>query len=85
MCNAVKAQLAKSITDSADCSEYRRQVLNVLDGGALLHRVKWGKMSYQQIAEQYVSYVREKYGQSCVVFDGYEQGLYKISRASETC
>ena len=32
------------------------------------------KMSYQQIAQQYVSYVRGKYGQSCVVFDGYEQG-----------
>ncbi len=72
MRKAVKAQLAKSLTDSVDCSEHRRQILNVLDGGALLHRVKWGKkMSYQQIAQQYVSYVRGKYGQRCVVFDGY--------------
>ncbi len=75
MRKAVKAQLAKSLTDSVDCSEHRRQILNVLDGGALLHRVKWGiKMSYQQIEQQYVSYVRGKYEQSCVVFDGYEQG-----------
>ena len=43
MRKAVQAQLAKCITDSVDYSEYRRQVLNVLDGGALLHRVKWGK------------------------------------------
>ena len=31
-------------------------------------------MSYQEVAKQYVSYVRGKYGESCVVFDGYEQG-----------
>ena len=30
-------------------------------------------MSYQEVAKQYVSYVRGKYGESCVVFDGYEQ------------
>ncbi len=85
MRKAVKAQLAKSLTDSVDCSEHRRQILNVLDGGALLHRVKWGKkMSYQQIAQQYV------YGQSCVVFYGYEQGPSKKDhehqrRAKKVC
>ena len=48
--------------------------MHVLDGEALLHRVKWGKkMSYQEVAKQYVSYVRGKCGESCVVFDGYEQ------------
>ena len=73
MHKSVEAQLAKSLTDSVDSSE---QVMHVLDGGALLHRVKWGKkMPYQQVAKQYVSYVRGKYGESCVVFDGYEQGL----------
>ena len=75
MRKSVKAQLAKSLTDSVDSSELRRQMMHVLDGGALLHRVKWGKkMSYQEVAKQYVSYVRGKYGESCVVFDGYEQG-----------
>ena len=76
MRKAVKAQLTKSLTDSLDSSaEHRRQAINVLDGGALLHRVKWAKKkSYQEIAKQYVSYVRGKYGESCVVFDGYEQG-----------
>ena len=75
MRKAVKAQLTKSLTSSVDSSEYRRQATHVLDGGALLHRVKWGKKkSYQEIAEQDVSYVRGKYGESCIVFDGYEQG-----------
>jgi len=31
-------------------------------------------MSYQEVAKQYVFYVQGKYGESCVVFDGYEQG-----------
>ena len=58
MRKSVKAQLAKSLTDSVDSSEHRRQVMHVLDGGALLHRVKWGKkLSYQEVAKQYVSYV----------------------------
>ena len=47
MRKAVKAQLAKSLTDSTDSSELRRRLKHVLDGGALLHRVKRGKkMSY---------------------------------------
>ena len=47
MRKSVKARLAKSLIDSVDSSEHRRQVMHVLDGGALLHRVKWGKkMSY---------------------------------------
>ena len=54
MCKATKAQLAKSLTDSVNVSERRRQAKHVLDGGALLHKVKWGKMTYQDIAKQYV-------------------------------
>ena len=44
----------------------------VLDGGALLHHVRWLKnATYSHIIEQYVSYVERHYG-SCVslVFDG---------------
>ena len=37
-----------------------------------MHRVK--KKSYEEVAKQYVSYVRGKYGEGCVIFDGYEQG-----------
>ena len=70
-----KSIKAKSLTSSVDSSEHRRQVMHVLDGGALLHRVKWGnKMTYQEVSKQYASYVRGKYGESCIVFDGYEQG-----------
>ena len=49
----------------------------VIDGGALLHKVKWDKKAaYKGILLQYVQYVHAKYGQrTCIVFDGYESGL----------
>jgi len=63
MCKSVKAQLAKSLTDSMDSSEHRRQVMHALDGlGSPIAQGKWGKkMSYQEVAKQYVSYVQGKY------------------------
>ena len=39
----VKAQLAKALTLSVQPSERSMQAMHVLDGGALLHRVKMGK------------------------------------------
>ena len=48
-------------------------ILYVLDGGALFHRLPWeiGK-TYRETVETYICYVRKHYGQSVViVFDGY--------------
>ena len=45
----------------------------VLDGGALLHKVKWVKgESYKQTFHRYCDHVINKYGISTVVFDGYD-------------
>ena len=47
----------------------------VLDGGSLLHRMKWSKnATYKELAMQYVHYVQLKYGNAFVVFDGYGHG-----------
>lgn len=50
-----------------------RASTNVVDGGFLLHRVKWNvgtKISV--LCEQYIAYVLKHYGQNCTVFfDGY--------------
>ena len=35
MRKSVKAQLAKSLTDSVDSSEHNRQAMHVLDGGPI--------------------------------------------------
>ena len=47
----------------------------VLDGGALMHKVRWGKdVTFQELCKQYVNFVRRKFGDCAVVFDGYEAG-----------
>lgn len=47
----------------------------VLDGGALLHKIKWKtKTTYREICLQYIAFVRRMYGKYhkvCIVFDGY--------------
>ena len=51
--------------DITKCGTY------VIDGGALLHRVRWSKdMKFNAIAETYVKYVTRHYDDS-IVFDGY--------------
>jgi len=70
-----KAQLAKSLKNSVEPSALNLHATYILDGGALIHKVKWAKKgTYQDIVKQYVSYVRVKYGNCCIVFDGYKQG-----------
>lgn len=50
-----------------------KNVVVVIDGGFLLHRVVWPSTStYGNIIENYVNYVKRHYGSNCVVvFDGY--------------
>ena len=75
MCKTAKAQLAKALMSSVQPSEHNTQLHHVLDGGALIHRVKRQKgATYREIAESYVSYVHQHYGHSCIIFDGYKQG-----------
>ncbi len=70
-----KAQLAKSIKNGVELSALNVHATCILDGGALIHKVKWAKkVTYQDIARQYVSYARVKYGNCCIAFDGYNQG-----------
>jgi hypothetical protein len=48
----------------------------VIDGGALLHRVKWPKLgTYDSVIALYLVYVRRHFSESCtIVFDGYDSG-----------
>lgn len=44
----------------------------VLDGGALLHRVKWLlRVTYSDIVAQYLSYLKARYRSSSIIFAGY--------------
>ncbi|KAG1681449.1 hypothetical protein GQR58_011839 [Nymphon striatum] len=47
----------------------------VLDGGSLIHRLKWTEgFTYISIADEYASFTVRHYGKATVVFDGYEAG-----------
>ena len=69
-----KSALAKALTDHLPEVEKPVVTKHVLDGGALLHRVKWfPNAPYGRIVEQYQTYINTKYGFPCtVIFDGYE-------------
>ena len=70
----MKSSLANALwsSEAAKLPGPSEAVQYVLDGGALLHRIPWSKgASYDQIFEQYTSYVTRKYGQAVIVFDGY--------------
>ena len=76
MRKTAKAQLAKVLMSNVQPSEHNTQMHHVLDGGALIHRVKWLKgATYREIVKSYVSYVHQHYGHSCIIFDGYKQAL----------
>ena len=46
--------------------------LHVLDGGALLHKVRWNANStFEELCLQYVNHVKKNHGVGKVVFDGY--------------
>ena len=47
----------------------------LLDGGSLIHRLKWTDGStYNSIADAYASFTVDVYGNGKVVFDGYDGG-----------
>ena len=55
---------------TAQC-EMKETFKQVLDGGTLTHKVRWEKdVTFPELCKQYVNFVRSKFGQCAVVFDG---------------
>lgn len=72
-----KPSLRKAIMREEDAIKKEKigaPVHYVLDGGALLHRVRWFKgMKFNAISEVYTNYIQKNYrGCITVVFDGYQ-------------
>lgn len=78
MLKASKSKLAKALKKYVLSKTYKsNQLFHVLNGGSVLHKVKWlSNNSYQSIADQYSKYIKQKYGKACLVFDDYDNGLY---------
>ena len=74
-----KPQLAEAIRNQAtnECDNIINQIVPlsdhyVLDGGSLLHRLKWVEgSSYSTIANEYAAFPIKHYGKATVVFDSY--------------
>ena len=61
---------------SEDIANNSRQQIDqyVLDGGSLLHRVKWLKnVPYKDIIKSYCDFVLKNYNSAIVVFYGYKE------------
>jgi len=76
--NPEKAQLLEAIrnhvksSDAAVIQSIPKTDHYVLDGGSLLHRLKWKEGStYSSIVDNYSSFTVKLYGKATVVFDGY--------------
>ena len=64
MRKSVKSQLAQALGNAVQPSAEKAQAMHVLDGGVLIHRVKWlKKVTYKDITMQYMNYVRARYGE----------------------
>jgi hypothetical protein len=67
---AAKSVLARELMKGLDvCAGNLSSDLFVIDGGCLLHRVKWSQ-AYADVVQQFVNYVRKHCGCNCIiVFD----------------
>ena len=78
MRKANKSMLRKVVLDKVESSSNSSKVC-VLDGGALLHKVKWqANSSFKDILNSYNQYITHRYVQyerCCVVFDGYTHSM----------
>ena len=73
MRKANKGSLISLLTKDLYSVDHIETAATILDVGALLHRLRWRLPSTGEIISQYVSYVRERYGRSTIVFDQYTQ------------
>ena len=70
-----KSALGRALRQEVPIVDVPSQSFYVLDGRALLHKIKWPeKSTFEEIIAAYVTYVGKKYGRSAIVFDGYDNG-----------
>ena len=62
-----------TLVSTSSLPEIQGRIPYVLDGGALIHSIPWVRGSiYKDVCTLYTNYVRRKYGNAIIVFDGYE-------------
>ena len=75
MRKADKPQLRKHLVDN-NVRESEARGKFVLDGGALLRRVRWKKqVTYDDTFQCYKNHIEQLYGKATTVFDGYAKSI----------
>jgi len=73
MRDATKSKLREHLTKGVDQCNPTGRAIHVIDGGALLHKIKWLQdQNYEDVVAQYENYLMEAFGRCTVVFDGYD-------------
>ena len=71
-----KATLRNFLTKNIPKNELPVAFTCLIDGGALLHKVKWmTSKTFWEIIRQYITYINDRYKaypNICIVFDGYD-------------
>lgn len=71
-----KSQLSDELLKDVDVLPVQKSDVMLVDGGYLLHAVKWpANCTYEDLLQIYESFVKKRYGSHVtVVFDGYDTG-----------
>ena len=73
MRKSVKSDLADALYKGvAHCSPSDER-MRIVDGGWLLHYIRWQHKTYQEIFGQYSAFLERQFGQCIVIFDGYPE------------
>ena len=84
MRKTTKANLKNLLVENAESLDKIPNGKIIVDGGALLHQVKWIKATtYHDITDQYRQYLESRYGKCTVVFNGYDSGPSRASTAHQ--
>jgi hypothetical protein len=69
-----KPALYEGIAAGFTSSALPADIMYIVDGGCLLHKVRWHKgISFDAVMQVYVNYAYNKFGNNaCIVFDGYD-------------
>ena len=75
LCKGKKTVLIQVIERLVPCEKNNplTDIVYTLDGGYILHHVVWQcPATYSHICSQYVSFIKHKFGNAHIMFDGYE-------------
>ena len=70
---SVKSDLADELYKDVEHISPSGERMHIVNGGWLLHYIRYQHYTYQEVLEQYSLYLTRHFSQCIVVFDGYPE------------